>query len=279
MECSAFPRPRSLLRVASALCLLSFVGCPVDSRSLELAEVDGGQGGSSALLPSGGGPDSGHAGTSSGTPGLDASPDQGEGGAAGAADHAPVTVDGCLDLDGNGVSDCTETSVSNAEFASDVAEWTADAQTGDSFSTTLAWDPKNAWGSEPSGSAKVTVSGALDFNGAALRAATQCLAVSPAQLLVVYANAQLDKHQDPAGSVEIDVSFFDTADCSGLASRTFSTPPPQADGADTWLTLHAGAPTGADTKSALIKLGVVKPFRVESLAARFDNVLVRVQSP
>lgn len=279
MQRSGFSFSRSLIYLTSAACMLGFVGCPVDTRRLEFASAGGGQGGSHVVVPTGGGLEGGRAGTSPGAAGSGGGPDQSEGGAAGATGQFPITVDGCPDLDENGVADCTETKVSNAEFSTDVSEWTADAQNGDPFSTTLAWDPQNAGGSVPSGSAKVSVSGTLDFNGASLRAASQCVAISAAQILIVYANARLEAGQDPAAGAEIDVSFFDAADCSGLATSSFSTPPSEPAPAATWLTLHAGSLASESTKSALIKLGVVKPFRAESITARFDNILVRVQAP
>ncbi len=188
-------------------------------------------------------------------------------------------VDGCADLDGDGVSDCTETKIVNAVFVSDVSSWSAEAQLGDPFTTSVSWDAGNAWGSVPSGSARVSVSGTVDFNGASLRAATQCLPVAPQELVIVYANTNVDVGQDPAGSAEVDVSFFDSSDCSGLSTSTFSTPPPADTAPGSWSTVHAGTVSGTATKSALIELGVVKPFRAVSMTARFDNVLVKVLVP
>ncbi len=206
-------------------------------------------------------------------------PTAGEGGAAGASEQEPILVDGCADLNGDEISDCTETLAHNAEFASDVTSWVAPATTDDSFSTDLEWDAMNAWGTGSSGSAKISVTGSLDFNGASLRGATQCVAVGALQVVVLYANTRLETDQDPGGSAEVDVSFFDTADCSGVATTSFSTPQPPDAKFGTWLTVHAGALTTVNTKSALITLGVVKPFRVQSLTARFDNILVQMQAP
>jgi hypothetical protein len=205
---------------------------------------------------------------------------QAEAGAAGALELAPPTlVGGCADLDGDGVSDCTETTIVNSTFVSGVSSWIAEAQLGDPFTTGVTWDADNAWGSVPSGSARVTVLGTVDFNGATLRAATQCLAATPQQLVIVFANVAVDVGQDAAGSAEVDVSFFDSPQCGGLSSSTFSTPPPEGAAPGAWWTLHAESLSGTATKSALIELGVVKPFRVASMTARFDNILVKVRSP
>jgi hypothetical protein len=271
--------------LAASVCILSLAGCPVDDRQLESVAADRGGAGSSGQLPATTGGSDGWAGAESDASAAGGNPDLEEGGVAGADADAgagaapPVLVDGCADLDSDGVSDCSETLAVNATFDSDVAAWSVDAQNGDSFSTILSWAPENAWGSEPSGSAQITVSGAVDFNGATLRAATQCIEVGPVQLVVVGANAKLDVGQDPAGSAEVDVSFFDNANCIGSATTTFATSQPQPAPTGSWLTLHAGSLSTAATQSALIKLGVVKPFRTQALSARFDNILVRVQPP
>lgn len=226
----------------------------------------------------GGGSGTGQAGAAPAAAG-DAGTPNNEAGAAGATGPEPVLIDGCADLDGDQISDCSETILKNAQFATDVNDWSAQVLTGDSFSTDLAWDELNAWGTGSTGSAKVNVTGMLDFNGNALRGATQCVSVAASQLLIVYANTRIDSDQDPNGNAEVDVSFFDTADCSGVATASFSTPQPPDAQLGTWLTLHAGSVTTASTKSALITLGVAKPFRAQSLTARFDNILVRLQSP
>jgi hypothetical protein len=272
-------RNRWLLAVLCGSSVAVLAGCPIDDRQLQGALGVAGQAGSLAGLSESGGQNGGTAG---GDP--DSGPvggaNQAEAGAAGAIELPPPTlVDGCADLDGDGVSDCAETKIINATFVSDVSSWTREAQLGDPFTTSVSWDAGNAWGSVPSGSARVSVSGTVDFNGASLRAATQCLLVQPQELVIVYANANVDVGQDPAGSAEVDVSFFDSSDCSGLSTSTFSTPPPGGASPGAWWTLHAGSPSGTATKSALIELGVVKPFRATSMTARFDNVLVKIQSP
>lgn len=226
----------------------------------------------------GGGTGAGQAGSSP-AGGEDAGMASSDAGAAGATNIEPALIDGCVDLDGDQVSDCSETIVKNGQFATDVSDWTAQMTLGDSFTTDLAWDQLNSWGTGSTGSARVNVSGTIDFNGNALRGATQCVSVTGNQLLVVYANTRIDADQDPNGGAEIDVSFFDTTDCTGVATASFSTPQPPDAKTDAWLTLHAGTVSSVTNKSALITLGVAKPFRAQSLTARFDNILVRLQSP
>jgi hypothetical protein len=185
------------------------------------------------------------------------------------------TVGGCADLDMNGVGDCKETLVTNADFKTDVASWVADTD------TTVTWSPQNAAGDLPSGSALVASTGVIDAQaiGAALRAAGQCIPVSGKQLVTAYANAFVDSGQDAQGHAEVDVFFYDTAGCTGTLTSSFSTPQPLDASAGVWLTLRAGAVSADTTKSALVKIAISKPFRAASFQAHFDDVLVKVQSP
>jgi hypothetical protein len=75
------------------------------------------------------------------------------------------------------------------------------------------------------------------------------------------------------------VFFFDVRDCTGAFTTSFSTPQPLDSKSDAWLDLKAGSVSGVSTQSALVKLAISKPFRAEAYRARFDNVLVKVQSP
>jgi hypothetical protein len=80
----------------------------------------------------------------------------GEGGGGEAAWHSAGAppgqgwVDGCADLDTDGVADCTVTLVRSPSFTSDVSGWTA---LGDA---TLTWSAKNASTDLPSGAAELS---------------------------------------------------------------------------------------------------------------------------
>ncbi len=201
------------------------------------------------------------------------------GGAAGAGvDERPPFVDGCADLDRNGVGDCKETLLKNADFETDISDWTAEQD------TLLEWNMHDAWGVEgTSGSALVSSVGVLDPNSdnAVLRAASQCVAVGGMQLVTVYANAFVESGQpDLTGRAQIVVFFFDGDNCTGAFTNSFTTPQPlDTDGIDTWLELKAGSVTGLSTKSILVKLGLSRAYKAESFRARFDNLLVKAQTP
>ena len=92
--------------------------CSIDHRHLEHGQEDGGMtstGGQKA--------DGGAAPTAGGTS---------------AGGTGPGLVDGCADLDTDGVADCKTTLVKNASFTSGVGDWTADPN------VELVWQPKTA---------------------------------------------------------------------------------------------------------------------------------------
>jgi hypothetical protein len=256
-------------QVSSTIAVLLIAGavltaCSLDKRQLELAATGAEAAGAGGEGPVGG---AANAGGSSGAAGLGAE--------AGVGEPLIPVVDGCADLDTNKIADCSETSVENSDFKNDVAEWLPGME------TTVDWDAQNAAGDPPSGSARVASHGVIDASavGVALRAVQQCIPIAGSKLVIVYANAFVPSDQDPQGRAEIDVAFFDREDCGGTFSTTFSTPQPLDGGFGFWLTLKAGSVSAASTKSAQIKLAVLKPFRADSFQARFDYVLVRVANP
>jgi hypothetical protein len=179
-------------------------------------------------------------------------------------------LNGCADLDTDSIPDCTVTLVKNPTFKSDVETWTpVDA-------AQLSWDPRNALGDTPSGCALVSATGKSDLDGSVLYRATQCVPVPAKQIVIAWANALVDNGGAAANSAqaELEVSFFDAEDCSGVSTGQFSTPPSDA---STWATIQAGALDGPATTSALVALVGIKPFRAEALSVCFDNVMVKAK--
>jgi len=251
------------MALAAAAALLS--ACSLDNRYLEL--VPGGAGGAE---PSGAGGSAPGDGGSTGEAGHAA----GRGGEAGAAPALIPQVEGCADLDTNKLPDCNETIALNPDFRMDALLWVPDTY------STVAWDEKNAAGDPPSGSVLVVSDGVIDENGSgvALRVAQQCIPIEGAKLVLVYANAFVDEGQDEQGRAEVDLAFFDSDDCTGALTTSFSTPQPLGASVGSWFTLKAGSVSAATTKSAYVKLALLKPFRAKSFQARFDNVLVKAES-
>lgn len=282
MHASLLPRRVSLTKrssvsrsFSSALLLLALtVGCSLDVRDLQPRDsiADGGEdsGDSGRNGVSGAG---NRAGASSG--GSSNNAGSSAAGAAGRAGSSSTLIDGCADLDENGVGDCRETLAKNASFGADVSDWQPE------LDAIAAWDEANANQDLPSGSALVRAEGVVESTipGSALRAVSQCVAVGAKQLVTVYANAFVPAGQDGAGRAEIDVFFFESGDCSGSSNKSFVTPQPLDGGVDRWLALKAGQVAEDATRSVLVKLAILKPFKAASFEARFDNVLVRTQTP
>jgi len=215
-----------------------------------------------------------------GTSGAGGQPSAGADGGAGSQMNAggeaemgpdlPPLVAGCADLDTDGVADCSVTLVKNATFHTDTNEWSGVA------GSSLAWDARNALDDDPSGCALLTAQGATDVDGTALFRASQCVLVAGDQLLIAYANAWVEASAvDESAQAELQVSYFEADDCSGVATGSFVTPPSAAQGA--WVTIQAGGVAGAGTRSASVELIGVKPNRAESLKACFDNVMVKTK--
>jgi hypothetical protein len=269
------------LRIRALACVSAVVpllACSVDDRQLQevstggsaVADTDSARAGASPSTSAGA--DGGHGGTQSGTEA--GGNDRAAAGASGAVDQPPIaTVDGCPDLDTDGVSDCQETIVTNPDFARDINNWTA--QTG----ATLSWGHEDALSSGNSGSALLVASGAMAATGSTLVAAGQCLTVSGKQLVIAYANALIDEGQDRDGQASLHVAFFDSADCVGNSSSDFTTPAPLDATAGAWLTIQAGSVSSQTTKSARVELALSKPLQSQSFQAHFDNILLEVRPP
>jgi hypothetical protein len=224
---------------------LGLVGCAVDDRHLE----EGGAGAAGPLVvdPSG---NSGGVGD----------------GSAGGSSSPSDLVDGCADLDTDGIADCTTTLVENPTFTSDASGWTpvADAE--------WAWDPKNALDDTPSGSGRLSA-------GTPRPSAVQCVAIAGQQLVIGYVSVFVEAPDDTASAnqAELDVSYFASSDCSGPITGYFDAPPSAMMGA--WTTVHAGSLSPTTTASALVALTGVKADDAATVTAYFDNVMVKTKAP
>lgn len=229
------------------------LACSVDARELRLGS---GAGGSD--------PDPG-----GGIAGALAEPSA-NGGSSTGAGQTPL-IRGCADLDTDGIADCTVTLAKNPTFNSDVASWVA------VDSATLAWDSRNALGDTPSGCALLSARGSSDSDGSTIVRAAQCVVVPAHQLVIAYANAWVGTApgaSNPA-QAELEISFFDSDDCSGKASNYFATPPSAE--LEKWVTIQAGNLPGPATKSASVALLGIKPNRNSELSACFDNVMIKTK--
>jgi hypothetical protein len=234
----------------SSLLLLLLAACSVDDRQLSTGVGGGGGSGSESPVDMGGGDDDAPNGNGA------APADGGEPGAG--------LVEGCADLDTDGVPDCTTTLVETPTFTEDVGGWVA------LEGTKLTWDAKNALGDSPSGSAKLTT--ASPRAGAA-----QCVPLSGERLVIAYAQALAEPGEDTEGSTSllVQVSFYGAKDCEGEPLSSFETPPSTEDGV--WTTVQAGSVSAKDTRSLSVTLMALRPEGGAGLVVYFDNVMLKTQ--
>jgi hypothetical protein len=180
-------------------------------------------------------------------------------GAGGAPEHEGL-VDGCADLDSDGVADCAVTLVKTPSFGDGVDGWLP------LEGTSLSWSEKNALSDQPSGSALV--------QGAPRSGATQCLPLRGKQLVIAYASAFVEADIVATPHALLAVSFFDTAGCEGESRVSLETPASGVVG--DWATIHAGWLSYAETRSVSVTLIGVRG----SAEAKFyfDNVMLKAMS-
>jgi hypothetical protein len=196
----------------------------------------------------------------------------GQGGLAAGAGGAPAPSSaGCPDLDGNGVRDCLESLVPNADFAAGLAGWTAEPGITQSFSSS---DGK---GDPRSGALAITnpnrspMTPGLTMAGSAL-----CLPDTSAAAYDVYLEVAVGPASDGVVQGGITFAFHDSADCSGAPSGM--APATLLDQTLTgWRLVQEIIRPGQGTRSLLVRLVVVKPFDEASAGASFDNILIRAR--
>jgi hypothetical protein len=262
--------PMISLRSGFVWVAMGLSACSVDERTLAL----GGSAGSSSAEGGAGDPPNGGVGTGGRAPTSGASGTGTASGTGGTAEPDGAggevsddgLVDGCADLDTDGVGDCTVTLVKTPTFTENVSGWTA---MGDA---TLAWAERNALGDRPSGSAKL---GATNTRAAA----QQCLPLDGRKLVIAYANAFVVEGADPEHPLQaqLAVSFYDQASCAGEASGFFETPPSTE--SEGWVTVQAGGLSNESSRSMSIALVGVKSSADAKLEAYFDNVMLKAQEP
>jgi hypothetical protein len=222
------------------------LGCSLDDRALSVGTDQGAAAGQDDR-----GGASGSGGRGSGR----------EGGAPGGVDDAGL-VDGCADLDTDGVADCAVTLVQTPSFAMDVSHWQP------SEGTSLSWDSKNALADLPSGSARLSSKMARPRAG-------QCVELAGEKLVVAWANAFVEQAPTAASpvSAQLEVSFHETDDCSGVSDHFFETPLSGALGE--WSVVQAGSISPSTTRSVAISLVANKPGDVSEAVVYFDNVMLK----
>jgi hypothetical protein len=236
------------LVTAHATVALAFVtsACSVDHRHLHAGQTTAGASSSDR----------------GGDAGAQAEP---SGGGQGGTTASGDLVDGCADLDTDGVGDCKTTLLTNSSFMTDTSDWLADDEVA------LSWDPINALSDAPSGSAR------LEGRVARSRA-QQCVTVHGRLLAIAYANAFVSASADDVefGQAELEVSFFLNSDCAGEPAGFFETPTTTA--INTWSVVQAGSVAVDGTGSISVALVGLKPTTSSAVTVFFDNVMLKAQA-
>ena len=177
----------------------------------------------------------------------------------------------CPDLNGNAVLDCKESLVANPSFRSDLAGWTAEV---DTQQTLIARDGQD----NPTSASMVVINARHSDSdlGSTMGGSVQCVRATDAGSydFAVQALAM----PSPATMVWGGVAFvfFTSPDCSGASNGAYS---PTLSSADTagWQVLRGIVSPPFGTKSMMLRLVVVKPFKQQPSAAIFDNVLLKLR--
>jgi hypothetical protein len=173
-----------------------------------------------------------------------------------------------VDLDNNGVLDCTETLAANTNFNVSAAGWTAE------FGISLAWSPIDA-----SGSAQASGSLAVDFTampgaGSVQAAASQCAQVRPGSGYELLVQTMLAPNQSTSGQAGAGLWFYASADCTGPIGSVQQGPIVSPGGA--WQTLKMTTPqVPAGANSVALRLIIMKQGTQGPLTWLFDNVLFK----
>ena len=249
----------------SAACSLALVllvtACPVDDRTFVPEDEGYYTGGTS---PTGGRASGGRAsgGRSSGGSSAQSGAPSSSGGSAGES-TAPRA---CPDLDENGVEDCDETLVANADFSRGIELWKAEPN------VVIHGDQQEASENSRPGSLSVSSVRALESDGLVTAGASQCVSVPGGGDYAFYAHVFIPADQSP-GSVGLLAMFFDSVDCSSAATGGFMSE--LVSHSEEWVRVGGTTLAPETAGSVSLRLLTVKPFRQPKLEALFDDILVR----
>lgn len=238
-------------------------GCAVDDRTL--VESQGGGGGQAA---------SGRGGTASprsgaGAGGVAGAPTAGslaEAGQGGDGGGGAIEPPGCPDLDGSGVGDCDETLATNASFDHGYGSWVPEPD------ILLSWRPEDASAAPQPGLVSLTSARVLQSDSFATAGASQCIPVTEIGAYTISVHLFIPRGQG-GGSGGIGALYFATENCRDAALNAYMSPTLPTVGE--WVVAGGEAQVPLGTRSILVRLLTVKPFRQQSLEVLFDDVLVR----
>jgi hypothetical protein len=191
------------------------------------------------------------------------------GGAPDGPRSGAITVRECPDLDGNVVLDCKESLIINPDFKTGLDGWTAELNMTQSFASI------DGNGNPSSGSIAVTNASQSDTAlGSVMGGSKQCVPTAGLTGYDLYLETLFVPSLDGFTSSGAAFEFYSTMDCSGAANGSFM--PPLADSnLSGWRILQGIVSTPGNTRSMLVRLVVLKPFKQAPTQALFDNILLK----
>lgn len=175
-----------------------------------------------------------------------------------------------VDLDLNGVADCSETLLKNSQFVTNDNYWLSSDSTISS-----RWVAKDARG--------LGTSGALEVTDAVLGLDVLTVAYGPTQCVPVVAGAKYliaGQFLVPSGQQNANASVYVFA-YSDAACETFITsggPLLSQDVYDLWLTFSGHLAAVAGSHSMIIRLGASKQMPDPATKVVYDNILLRQEN-
>jgi hypothetical protein len=178
-------------------------------------------------------------------------------------------ANGCPDLDGNGVGDCTETLVMNPGFDTNTASWAAEP------GVVISWDGAGDLAQKSGSGALAVLSKTVSQTapGWFMAGAVQCMPVDPTQTYDFAAELSVGANNG-GGSGLLGMFFYTSSDCSGSVMGTFMSSQVTATGMCESLTILSHTPP-AGSASVALRLVSIKPFSEPPLTVEFDNVLFK----
>ena len=185
---------------------------------------------------------------------------------AGGATQAPRA---CPDLDENGVEDCDETLVQNADFSFGISLWKPEPD------VIIQSSQEDASENSPAGSLSVSSVRTFDSEALVEVGASQCIALPGVGEYAFFAQLFLAGEQE-SGSARLAALFFEFENCTGQAIGSYDSD--TITDTDEWIIAGGIAEAPDGTASVSIRLMTVKPFQQETLEVLFDDVLLVAQS-
>lgn len=245
-----------------AVAVVSTSACTLDVRSLKAAPEDGGK------LPNLGDATSGGPYFKD-SAAVTYTKDAGRGPAdTGPSSPPPPSNVGCVHFV-DATADCDRTLTVNSDFNSDDKGWES------SGGAVLRWVPFDVQGSSKSGALGVKTAQVGDFDGPVESAATQCIPVAAGTIYDYAADVYIKRGQVDGGQAQIEVWFFDKANCDGLVhTPAYSLQTFYA--TNRWETLVSATSLKPEETihSQAVRLVVQKPFRSDPFEVLFDAVRI-----